>query len=230
MGRRITRKQLKKDDEFVSAAEIAFAWIADNWRALVAGIAAVCVVALIWWGANLWMGARVDEASLALHRAVQTFEGEVPSPLGVPSGDMEAAAAQFREVIADHGGSDQADMARLYLARIAMSQGQTEDARSTLTEVSERQGDSLIGRLAALDLINMRVAAGQKTEVLGDLEGMITAGSTALPRDVVLYKLGELYYGEGQPDLARGYFDQLEEEFPDSPYLVNVQQRFADLG
>ena len=37
MGRRITRKQLKKDDEFVSAAEVIFRWIADNAKALIVG-------------------------------------------------------------------------------------------------------------------------------------------------------------------------------------------------
>ena len=49
MGRRITREQLKKYDEFVSAAEMIFRWVAENWRPLVAGIGAVCVVGLLWW-------------------------------------------------------------------------------------------------------------------------------------------------------------------------------------
>ena len=51
MGRRITRKQLKQDDEFVSAAEIVFRWISDNRRPLVAGLAGLAVAALAWWGA-----------------------------------------------------------------------------------------------------------------------------------------------------------------------------------
>lgn len=230
MGRRITRKQLKKDDEFVSAAEMIFVWVADNWRALVAGTVAVCLVAVLWWGVSQWTGAQADDAALALHRAVQTFEGDIPSPNGVPGGDMDAAEQEFRGVVEDHGRSDQADMARLYLARIALGRGQTDEAKAELVEVSERQGDSLIGRLANLDLIDMRIAAGQRLEVVAELETMITSGSMALPRDLVLYKLGELYHAEGQPDLARGSFDQLQEEFPDSPYLVNVQQRFAELG
>ena len=44
MGRRITRKQLKKDDEFVSAAELIFRWVADNRRAILAGLAAVTMM------------------------------------------------------------------------------------------------------------------------------------------------------------------------------------------
>ena len=41
MGRRITRKQLKKDDEFVSAAELIFRWVADNVKPIGAGIVAI---------------------------------------------------------------------------------------------------------------------------------------------------------------------------------------------
>ena len=229
MGRRITRKQLKKDDEFVSAAEVAFGWLAENWRALAAGFGAVCLIALLGWGVNQWTGSKADDASLALHQAVRTFEGEIPSPDGVPSGDVDAAEEQFRAVVDDHKRSDQADMARLYLARIALSRGQADEARTTLVEVTDRQGESFIGRLASLDLLDMRIAAGQTMEVIGELEGMITNESAALPRDLVLFKLGELYYSQSQPDLARGYFEQLAEEFPESPYLASIQQRFADL-
>ena len=76
MGRRITRKQLKKDDEFVSAAEVIFQWISDNLRPLLAGIAAVCVVALVWWAISAWSNARTDDASLLLHNATKIFEGD----------------------------------------------------------------------------------------------------------------------------------------------------------
>ena len=41
MGHRITRKQLKQDDEFVSTAELIFRWLAGNIRPLLAGVGAV---------------------------------------------------------------------------------------------------------------------------------------------------------------------------------------------
>ena len=50
MGRRITRKQLKKDDEFVSAGEIVLRWITENLRPLLAAVAAVFVVAIVVGG------------------------------------------------------------------------------------------------------------------------------------------------------------------------------------
>lgn len=230
MGRRITRKQLKKDDEFVSAAEMIFRWVADNSRALIAGFGAVTIVALLWWAASSWIGARADDASLLLSQAVATFEGEADPVSLVPAGDVEAAEEQFRQVVQSYGRTDQADMARLYLARIALGRGQTDDARPALVDLSRRHTNDVIGRLATFDLIKMRIASGQAAEVTAELEAMVSGQSTGLPRDVALYQLGELFADEGQPDRARPYFELLVEEFPESPYLINARQRLAELG
>ncbi len=230
MGRRITRKQLKKDDEFVSAAEMIFRWVADNSRALIAGFGAVTIVALLWWAASSWIGARANDASLLLSQAVATFEGEADPVSLVPAGDVEAAEKQFRQVVQSYGRTDQADMARLYLARIALGRGQTDDARPALVDLSRRHTNDVIGRLATFDLIKMRIASGQAAEVTAELEAMVSGQSTGLPRDVALYQLGELFADEGQPDRARPYFELLVEEFPESPYLINARQRLAELG
>ena len=230
MGRRITRKQLKKDDEFVSAAEVIFRWIANNAKALAAGIAAVVVVALLWWAASGWMSSRSADASLLLHHATRTFEGEPTQGSMVPAGDLEAAEAEFQQVIDSHGRTEQADMARLYLARIALGRGQTDEARTALVELAQKHGDDLIGRLANLDLINLRIASGQGAEVAADLEAMVMGQGAGLPRDAALYRLGELFVEEGQPEKARTYLEMLVEEFPESPFLPNARQRLLELG
>jgi predicted negative regulator of RcsB-dependent stress response len=230
MGRRITRKQLKKDDEFVSAAEMIFRWIAENVKPLAAGITAILVVALLWWAASGWMGSRTADASLLLHHAMNTYEGEASSGSMVPAGDLEAAEAEFQLVIDSHGRTDQADMARLYLARIALSRGQTDEARAALVELARKHGNDVIGRLANLDLINLRIASGQGAEVAADLEAMVMGQSSGLPKDAALYRLGELFAAEGQPEKARTYLEMLVEEFPESPFLSNARQRLLELG
>jgi predicted negative regulator of RcsB-dependent stress response len=230
MGRRITRKQLKKDDEFVSAAEVIFRWIAENARPLAAGIAGVCVIGLLWWGISAWTGARTNDASLLLQHATETFEGEAAPGSLVPVGDIEAAEAEFQQVIDSYGRTDQADMARLYLARIALNRGETDAARTALVELAQKRGDDLIGRLANLDLINLRIASGQGAEVAAELEGMVAGRTTELPRDAALYRLGELYFEEGQPEKAKPHFEALIQEFPESPYLIGARQRLAEIG
>lgn len=230
MGRRITRKQLKQDDEFVSAGELIFRWIADNLRPLLAGFAALCLLALGWWGATALLGARANDASLLLSHAVSTFEGGDDMGFGVPGGDLDVAEAAFQEVVESYGRTDQADMARLYLARIALQRGQVDEARSALVALAERHPDNLIGRLATLDLIDLRLASGQGAEVAAELEAMVVGKEPALPRDTALYKLGELFVSENEPERARPYLERLIEEFPESPYLTNARQKLSELG
>jgi len=230
MGRRITRKQLKQDDEFVSAAEKIFAWVADNRRQLMAAIGAVCAAALVWWGVSSWLASRTDDASLLFYHAVKTFEGDAAAGSLVPGGDVDAAEAEFLLVIESYGRSDQADMARLYLARIALSRGQSDEARSILVELSQKHGNDVIGRLASLELIDLRIASGQAAEVAGELEAMVLGQDGGLPRDAALYKLGEVFIGSGEPERARSYLERLVEEFPESPYLMNAQLKLSELG
>ena len=87
----------------------------------------------------------------------------------LPAGDLEVAEAEFQQVIDSYGRTEQADMARLYLARIALSRGQTDEARAALVELARKHDDDVIGRLANLDLINLRIASGQGAEVAADL-------------------------------------------------------------
>jgi len=230
MGRRITRKQLKQDDEFVSAAEWIFRWIADNRRQLMAAIGAVFAAAIVWWGVSAWMGSRTDDASLLLYHAVQTFEGDAASGTLVPGGDVDAAEIEFQQVVDSYGRSDQADMAKLYLARIALSRGQTNEARAVFVDLSQKHGNDVIGRLATLDLIDLRIASGQFEEVTGELESMIVDQDGGLPRDAALYKLGEVFVDSGDPERARTYFERLVEEFPESPYLTNARLKLNELG
>ncbi len=229
MGRRITRKQLKQDDEFVSTAEQIFRWVSDNLRPLLAAVGVVCAVALVWWGVSSWLGARSNDAALLLNHAVTTFEGDTQGA-AVPEGDVAAAEAAFEEVVDSYGRTVQADMARLYLARIALGRGEVDRARSMFVELAARHPDNLIGRLATLDLMDLRIASGQGDEVAGELEAIVSGSDPTLPRDTALYKLGELLMAESQPDRARPYFERLVEEFPESPYLPQARQKLTELG
>ena len=54
--------------------------------------------------------------------------------------------------------------------------------------------------------------------------------ASGLPRDAALYRLGELFVEEDQPEKARLYFEMLVEEFPESPFLSDARQRLSELG
>jgi predicted negative regulator of RcsB-dependent stress response len=224
MGRRITRKQLKQD-EFVSIADTAIQWFVENWRPIVAGLVAVCLAILLWWVSDRWSGSRADQASQMLQEAVNTYEGSTPE-----QADPAAAEQQFQEVVERYGRTQQADMARVYIARIRMGRGEIDEARNLLVQVTDRRRGDIIGRLATLDLVHLRIATGQGSEVAGELEAMAAGQDSSLPRDTALFELGELYSSEKKLDQARLYYRRLVEEFPESPYRFQAQQRLNELG
>jgi predicted negative regulator of RcsB-dependent stress response len=231
MARRITRKQLKQSDEFVSTMDMVVEWMMDNWRPIVGAFGGVCAIALIWWVVGLWQHSRAEDASYALQHAVATYEGEASTTGQLqPAGDPEAAKAELLDVIDRYGTTDQADMARIYLARIHLDQGETDAARDLLVGLAAQHRDDAIGRLATLDLIHLRIAAGQATEVAAELEAMVVGSDPRLPRDVALYELGQLYLAEQDPVQAGDYFRMLIEEFPESPYNGLARQRLMEIG
>jgi predicted negative regulator of RcsB-dependent stress response len=223
MTRRITRKQLK-EDEFVSAIDPIIRWVTDNWRVLAAGIGGVCVLALLWWIGSSWSASRAQDASYALHEATTAVEE------GATGADLEAAESKLREVIDQFGRSEQADVARLYLARILIDRDQTDEARQLLLAVTERRSTTAIGRLATLDLIHLRIASGQADEVSRELEAMVVGADPRLPRDVALFELGRIADEQQNAVRAREYFQKLVDEFPESPYTSRAQQRLSQLG
>ena len=230
MARRITRKQLKQSDEFVSTMDTVLHWLSENWRPIVAGLVGICAAAAIWWIFSLWSDSRAEDASYALNHAVTVYEGEDSVGQLIPTGDPDAAEVEFLQVIEHYGSTDQADMARVYLARIFFDRNETDAARDLLVGLAERHRGDTIGRIATLDLIHLRIAAGQATEVAVELEAMVAGANPSLPRDVALYELGQLYMAEQNQAQAGEYFQKLVDEFPESPYGNLAQMRLMEIG
>lgn len=222
MGRRITRKQLKQD-EFISTADTLVSWVVDNWRPFVFGLAALCVVIMLWWVGSRWTSSRAESASYLLHQAAPAVDE------ALSGGDPTAAEEQLGEVIDRYGRTEQADMARIYLARLALAKDDRDRALSLLREVAERRGSDAIGSVATLDLVQLRISAGEGAEVAPQLEAVVAGEDASLPRDVALWELAELYAGD-DAERARGYLQRIVDEFPESPYRARASQRLSELG
>jgi TolA-binding protein len=226
MGRRITRKQLKQD-EFVSTVDTVLRWGTGYWRAIAFGLGAVAVVVLIWWVGDRWISSRADDASYQLYKAVTAYEKQ---QAGESVDADENAESLLLEVIDRYGRSDQADNARMYLARINMDRGEVDAARSLLVEIVERHPSDALGGLATLDLIHLRVASGESAEVAQELESMVAGTDQRLPRDSALFELGELFLHQRDTQRAQTYFQKLVDDFPTSAYVNRARQRLTELG
>jgi len=225
MGRRITRKQLKKNDEFVSTMDKLIRKFGEYWKQAAIGFGALMLVTLLWWVFGQWSASRQEKAAVKLNAAIESFQEERDQ-----QASQEKIREGFEEIIASWGRTAQADVARLYLARMDLDAGKIDDARALLVRIKERHKGDAIGRLAALDLIHLQIASGQGSEVAKELEKMVVGRDKTLPRDTALYVLGTVYVEEQKPEQAREYFQKIVDDFSDSPYASKARQKLSELG
>jgi len=225
MARRITRKQLKKDDEFVSTMDTLIRKFGDYWKQAAIGFGAILMIILLWSVFGHWSSARQLKASVMLNAAVKTF-GETQDH----QANSEELRKNFEEIISAYGRTPQADMARLYLSRLDLDAGKTDEARKALVKIRQAHKGDTLGRIAALDLVHLQIASGQGTEVARELEKMVVGRDNTLPRDTALWELGQVYIAEQKPEQAREYLQKIVDDFSDSPYASKAKQTLTELG
>ncbi len=234
MGRRLTRKQIKKD-EFISFVDRGMHWMNQNWRQAGIGLGCVLLVALVWWGATTLIGSRSDAAAQAIAQALAAYDAPVGSAapadakvhFATDAERLAAAETAFAAVKSHYWLTAQARVAELFLARIAADRGDQAKAMRALGEIVSRRSSDPVVRLAMLDLVRMRVAKGEGAQLVGDLEAMAAGKDPRLPPDAALYQLARVWEHEGKPEEATKLYRKIVQDFPDSPYRSDAQQRLA---
>jgi len=234
VGRRLTRKQIKKD-QFVSLVDRGAHWMGQNWRQAALGLGGAIAIALLYWGVTALVQARSEAAATALTRALATYDAPVGSAapatatlkFGTETERLDAADTAFKAVSSKYWLTSQARHAKLYVARIAADRGDTETAVRLLGELASRRTSNAIVRLATLDLIRLRVAKGEGQQLVGELEDMVAGKDPRLPRDVALFELARMWEKEGKGPEAAKLYRKLIEDFPESPYRTDAQQRLT---
>lgn len=236
MGHRLTRKQIKKD-EFITLMDRLVHWLTANWRQAVIGLGGALAVGLLWWAFTLILGSRTAAATRALDEAVQILEAPVgataPADAKVKfatQAERQEAATKALAKVRRYWFTPQARMARVLQARLAAERGDLEGAiRELSAVVSHRSADPVV-RAATADWIRLRLAKGETEGVIRDLEAMAAGKDRRLPRDTALFELAKVYERTGKITQAQEVLRKLVENFPDSPYKTDAQQKLSSLS
>ncbi len=234
MGRRLTRKQIK-NDQFVTLVDRWAHWMGQNWKQAAIGLGGAIVLALLYGAVASLVGARSTAAATALSAAIETYAAPVGSAapadgkikFGTDAARLDAAEKAFKALASNYWLTSQARYAKLYLAHIAADRGDTAAAVRMLGELASRHTDNPIVRIATLDLIRLRVAKGEGQQLVGELEAMIAGKDPRLPRDVAMFELARMWEKEGKPAEAARLYRKLVDDFPESPYRNDAQQRLT---
>ena len=129
----------------------------------------------------------------------------------------------------DYGSTDAADVAGLYLAQIAAEEGQLDRARELWTEFVDDHPDNLLAGEARVNLIHLDRQQGKGEELAQRLKAMLEQDEPGLPKDVILYELATTQEQLGRKQEALQSWRRITEEYPESAYRSEAQQKINAL-
>lgn len=223
-----------KHDRFVDEIGALSVRARANQRLLLAIAGAVIGIAVIAFGIYFYRASREEQAQHSLAAAIETAEASVgpQQPQGATGPHFKtetertaAAERLFKDVQAKHSGSDAADVAGLYLARIAVSRGDVKTARSMLEEFVDEHDDNILVGPARFSLYQLRVENGEAPQVVKELEAELGKSEPVLPGDSLLLLLAQAYDLQGNAAKSKEAYRRITNEFPESPYVVEAARR-----
>ncbi|HEX9164203.1 MAG TPA: outer membrane protein assembly factor BamD [Thermoanaerobaculia bacterium] len=226
------RRELKHD-KFVDEIGVLSSKAKQNQRILYSAAGVAIAVAVIAYGIYFYRSNRERKAQGMLATAIDTIESPLanpaqPNPNAKFKTEIErnaAAEKQFKDLKAQYNGTDAADVADLYLARIGASRGDTANARTLLeTFIRDHPKNVLVGS-ARYSLYQLRIDGGEAPKVTSELTAELSKKDPALPPDSLLVLLAHAYEVQGNDAKVVETFRRLVTEFPDSPYALEAQRR-----
>jgi predicted negative regulator of RcsB-dependent stress response len=223
-----------KHDKFVDEIGALSVRARANQRLLLLIAGAVVAVAAIAYGIFFFRGNREGQAQQALAAAIETNEATVsaekPQNATGPWFKTEAerntaAERQFREVQSKYSGTDAADVASLYIARAAVTKGDTKTARTLLQDFVDEHGDNVLVGAARFSLYQLRIESGEAAQVATELDAELKKSEPVLPGDSLLVLLAQAYDVQGNLVKSKDAYRRITTEFPESPYVVEAARR-----
>jgi TolA-binding protein len=229
---RQTRRDLKHD-KFVDEVGALGGMVRSNARHLAfAGVGALVLIAIIA-GYFYYRSNREQSAQSKLGEAIATIDSplkvdgqQIPNAKFKTDKEKYAAAEQqFKAVNRDYAGTDAADVADLYLARLIASRGDIAAARPRLQAFIDAHSKDVLASSARYSLYQLRIDGGEAPKVAAELEQQLSGGEQLLPPDSILALLAKAYQVQGNTQKTRETFRRIVTEYPDSPYAADAQRQ-----
>jgi predicted negative regulator of RcsB-dependent stress response len=239
MNQRLTRKEIKRD-EFASVVGRGVEYAESHVRTILYAVGGVLVLLAIGVGIYFFLGSRARKANEALSYALKVDQapiqaaGAKPADKAEPSFATEAARdAKSKELFTalqdDFGGTEAGDVAGLYLAQTAADEGQLDKARELWTEFVDDHGDHALAGEARLNLFALDRKQGKGEDLATRLRGMLEESEPPLPKDVLLHEMAVTQEQLGRPQEAIAAYQQIVDDYPQSPYRQDAQQKLSAL-
>ncbi len=239
MAKKLSRKELKEPDEFMSFTVRALNWINEQKVALIVGTVALIAVILGTFAWRWYALSKEKAASKAFIQAREILDARViprDDAVGTSSSDgsfasqedkYRAAIAEFELVTKNHSGSPTAALATYYVGEYSRRIGEYEKAIESFKSYLKSEGPS--GELApfALEGIAASLEAQGKDEQAAQQYQRLTEPPFDMQPDRGLFHIARLEQKAGHTAEAARLFNQIIEKYPKTIYLRSIQDRLS---
>ncbi len=224
MAQHISRKDLKKDEireTFVHGVESVASHQQLLW--IVLGVALVVALAVFGWSS--YSNRQTAKANAALDDAMKIFQARVRAA-GEPTEPGELtyvdeknkytdAEKKFTEVTNLYGRTQPGQLARYYAALSEEHLNRYDEAEKNLKQLDSIKDETLSG-LARFQLAAVYVQNGKGSEAVALYKQLEDKPTIFVPKAMVMLTLAD-YYRKADPAQAVKLYNQLKQDFPDTP-------------
>lgn len=226
-----------KHDKFVDEIGSLSARARENQRLLFTVAGAAVIIAVLAYGIYFYRSNHEEKAQVALGAAIETMESPLlpaPGAQPVPGAKFKteaertaAAEKQFKDVETSYSGTDAADVASLYEARIAADKGDVASARTRLQKFVNDHPKHVLVAGARYSLYRLRIDGGEAPQVAQELQAELGKSDSSLPADSLLALLAHAWDVQGNSQKSKETNRRIVTEFPDSPYAIDAQRKMG---
>lgn len=234
MSKRLTRKQIKEDirhDDVKTALSATYDQVRSHQRLVIGAGVAVLAAALVFAATYAYRSHRDQAAASELAKAIKIFGAPIRETGAKPDDPKEPSfaseqerEARAREALQAVGGGKAEDVAGLYLADLAIRDGDKAGARKYWEAFLRDHDDDILAVAVRVNLLRLDREEGKVEEVAKELEAELAKTKKSLPEDVILYELATTLDALDRGDEAKDYYQRILDDHPQSPYTVKARE------
>jgi len=220
-----TKRDLKKQDQFVSLTEHGLDWAGKNRQktAVAAGLVVLLILAAV--GGYTWFEHRSNIAATEFGAAMEVYQTPLVTPgqqlppgmKAYNSASQRAAAANaaFTAVAHQYGLTRSGKLALYFAGLTYMEEGQNGSAESALTKVAG-SWDRDLAALGELSLAQLYQQTGRDDKAAEIYTKLSNGNAATVPPGLAQLQMADMYTSEGKTAQAKEIYAKLEDKDKDA--------------
>jgi tetratricopeptide (TPR) repeat protein len=220
-----TKRQLKKQDQFVALTTSGVHWAEEHRRKTIIAAVALVVVVLAVVGGYTFYEHRTNEAATGFGAAMQVYQTPLIDPahplapgtktFNTAKERATAANGLFTQVAKQFGLTKSGKLAEYFAGLTYVEEGQNGPAEDAFKKTAS-SWDSGLAALGKSSLAELYQQTGRDAQAI-DLYNELAKGTSAtVPPTLAQLQLAELYQSQGKTEQARQIYAKIKDTDKDS--------------